>query len=217
MKREVPFVTGEYYHIYNRGVDHRNITLDERDSDRFVLSLGSFNTDRPIGSIYEQSLRKEAEMIQGNPLVEVVCYCLNPNHYHMIVKQAVDRGISIYMRALFAGYSYYFNNRHKRSGTLFQGPFKAKHIADNDYLLHLSCYVNLNDRVHQLGPPGTKLVRSSWNDYTSGKSGLCKIDLILDQFKSKAGGSYENYATETLPQMLDKRPEYEELKQLLLE
>jgi len=60
------------------------------------------------------------------------------------------------MKRVSGGYSYYFNKRHQRSGTLFQGPFKAKHINDNNYLLHLSGYINLNNKVHGLGDQVTK-------------------------------------------------------------
>src|SRR3989344_438138 len=97
--RKESFAIGEYYHIYNRGVDKRKIVQDKFDSSKIKIH---------------------------KPLINIVAYCLNPNHFHMILEQIEDSGISKFMKRLAGGYSWYFNNRYKRSGTLFQGPFKAK-------------------------------------------------------------------------------------------
>ena len=74
-------------------------------------------------------------------LVEIVAYCLNPNHYHLIVKQISEKGIERFMQKIGTGYTNYFNKRYERSGALFQGKFKSIHIDSNEYLLHLSVYV----------------------------------------------------------------------------
>jgi len=75
-------------------------------------------------------------------LVDVVCYCLNSNHYHMILKQKSNDGIKKFMHKLGTSYTMYFNKKLKRSGSLFQGKFKSIHIDSNEYLLYLSAYVN---------------------------------------------------------------------------
>ena len=149
-------VNDEYYHIYNRGVDKRAIVMDIYDSERFVQSMIDFNSTETIGSVYEYSFVKEKYENKDDTLVEIIAYCLNPNHFHLLLKQVVDNGISKYMHRLSTGYTNYFNLRYKRSGSLFQGKYKFKHIEDNDYLLHLSAYVNLNYKVHQLGSPTPK-------------------------------------------------------------
>jgi len=77
-------------------------------------------------------------------LVEIIVYCLNPNHYHIILRQVSEGGVSKFMLKLSSGYSSYFNKKNKRSGSLFQGRFKAVHIDSNEYLLYLSAYVNKN-------------------------------------------------------------------------
>ena len=212
--RKVSFLEGEFYHVYNRGVDGRSITLDSRDSDRFLQCLKAFNTIEPIGSLYLLSF-EDSQVKQSRKLVDIIAYCLNPNHFHLILRQKVKNGISMFMQRLAGGHAYYFNVKHKRVGTLFQGRFKAKHIPDNDYLLHLSTYVNLNDRVHQLRVPTSQLVRSSWKEYTEGNSSVCATKLILAQFRSM--GDYKKFALATLHGMLDKRKDYRELKKLLLE
>ena len=167
--RKTNFVNGEFYHIYNRGVDKRNIFSDERDVKRFMQSLDEFNDIEPIGSIYENSShqalgRPTSKSVKRKKLVNFICYCLNPNHFHFILKQLVDNGISEFMKRL-GGYTKYFNEKEKRSGALFQGSFKSIHVNTNEYLLLLSAYVNLNDKVHR----GTSLGRwtSKWKSRSS--------------------------------------------------
>ncbi len=152
--RETKFENGECYHVYNRGVDKRTITRDKFDSDRFVQGLIDFNTSDDIGSIRDCELRRErgnVNPVDQNPLVEIIAYCLNPNHFHFILRQLQDNGISLFLRSQAGGYARYFNKRHHRTGALFEGRFKAKWIEDNEELRYKSVYVNLNDRIHRLG------------------------------------------------------------------
>jgi len=179
-----------------------------------LKSLLAFNAIKPIGSIHELSFQKEL-FDKVTPLVRIICYCLNPNHLHLLIEEIVENGISRFMRSFAGGYSKYFNIRHRRKGTLFQGPFKAKHITGNEYLLHLSAYINLNDSVHSLSEPLKNLVRSSWLEYTDESGDICTKDIILGRFSGKKNDSYKNFALETLPSMLEKRPEYKELQKLL--
>ena len=219
--RKIPFIDGEFYHIYNRGVDKRNIFSDKYDIARFFQSMDEFNTREPIGSIYENSFNKKQ---LGNPtsklskfeggkserLVDFICYCLNPNHFHFILRQVSNNGVSNFIKRLSGGYAKYFNEKYARSGTLFQGRFKAIHINSNNYLLHLSAYVNLNDRVHQLGNPTSKLTsklvrsRSSWEEYRGGATnGFCKKDIVLNQFNTI--NEYKIFAEESLEDILHRR------------
>ncbi len=211
-----PPSTGEYYHIYNRGTDKRDVFLSEEDIRRFLLSMSEFNTTNPIGSIYENSFTKSKlgdPISKSGRLVEFVAYCLNQNHYHFILKQVVDRGISTFMQRLGIGYTMYFNEKYERTGALFQGKYKIKHIATNEYLLHLSAYVNLNFEVHRLGD---WISKSSWDEYL-GKLAIpfCKKDVVLGQFFSSA--EYEKYARNALKDILQRRQNEKELNTLLLE
>lgn len=216
MRRQI-FAEGEYYHVYNRGVDHRSITMDRRDSDRFVLGLRLFNSKQQIGSIAEFNRLAESDKLfpdDMDRIVDLVCYCLNPNHFHMILHEISTGGISQYMKRVSGGYSRYFNLKHKRTGTLFEGNFKAKHIGDNNYLLHVSSYVNLNDKVHNSGHQVTDVVRSSWDEYC-GIEGFCQKNGILEQFSSNK--EYKNFSLRNLPDMKAIRKDYSELKDILLE
>jgi len=212
MRKHGTFSEGEYYHIYNRGVEKRDITMDWKDSERFLQSLIEFNTIKPIGSIYQNSFRNDIALLSARStklderLVDIVAYCLNPNHYHLILTPLVDGGIEKFMQKFGAGYTRYFNEKYNRSGGLFQGKFKSSHINSNTYLLHVAAYVNLNDKVHQLSASSTKLVRSSWLEYLGNvKSGkeICNTDMMLGQFKN--GKEYEISARESLQYILENR------------
>src|SRR3989338_6976755 len=99
--RKTPLVEGEYYHVFNRGVDKRTIFSDESDFQRFLKSMREFNVVKPIGSIYENSFRKSKSPKESDkPLVEFVAYCLNPNHYHFILCPVVANGIEKFIHKL---------------------------------------------------------------------------------------------------------------------
>ena len=195
--RQTEFANGEYYHVYNRGVDKREVFLDEKDYRRFILSMDLLNdVDNGRMLLWRDLQRKKNEDgipkvrpldIQRsdlrNPLVELVAYCLNPNHYHFIIKQFKDGGIAKFMQKLGTSYTMYFNARQSRSGVLFQGKFKSIHIDSNDYLLYLSAYVNANNFIHGLNEKSEDWAYSSYLDYVGQRTGkLCKKDIILGQF-----------------------------------
>ncbi len=209
--RKIHFSNEEIYHIYNRGTDKRVIFSDEFDFQRFIKSLEEFNAIDPIGSIYEHSFSKSKKESQlGNPvskseqLVEIIAYCLNPNHYHLLLRQLAPNGISKFMHRLGLGYTKYINNKEKRSGVLFQGQFKAVHVNTNEYLLHLSVYINLNNRVHKLG---NRVSKSSWDEYIEKSENkeeeICKKEVVLGQFKNKS--EYQMYTKSVLRGIQERR------------
>ncbi len=218
--RKVPFIKGEFYHIYNRGVDKRSIFKNEDDTERFFQSMEEFNVIESIGSIYENSFLKN-KLGSSTPkspdkLVNFVCYCLNPNHYHFILEQVADRGIEKFMHRLGTGYTNYFNNKYDRTGSLFQGRFKAVHIDSDSYLLHTSVYVNLNNRVHQFGNSVSKLMKSSWKEYIGESDGdFCDKDMILGQFENI--NEYKKFAEESLKEILERREYDKSVEEILIE
>jgi REP element-mobilizing transposase RayT len=117
--RKTDFIEGEYYHIYNRGVDKRDIFLEIPDLMRFLQSMKEFNVKDPIGSLYENSFLKDVGgKASKSKLVKFVAYCLNPNHYHFILTPLVEKGIEKFMQRLGTGYVMYFNEKNKRSGAV---------------------------------------------------------------------------------------------------
>jgi REP element-mobilizing transposase RayT len=208
------FGTGEFYHIYNRGVEKRDVFSSLPDFNRFLKSVVAFNTIEPIGSIYENAFSKNISRKKANSqLVNIICYCLNPSHYHFIMQQKSDGGISEFMKRLGGGYTKYFNIKYKRSGVLFQGVFKSKHIDSNEYILRASAYVNLNNRVHRLGRETSK---SSWQEYIGNlKQHICNTDIVLKQFNNRK--EYRRFAEEALQDILEQKQLAKELAEVLLE
>lgn len=201
--RDITFAQGEHYHIWNRGVDKRIIFNERSDLDRFMLGLEQLNTPEVVGAL----VRKHRVFTRGGGggngerLVEIVAYCLNPNHFHLILEQVADRGIEKFMHKLGMGYSKYFNTKYGRTGALFSGKFKAKHIDSNEYLLHLSAYINLNNLVHGNGRPVSTLVKTSWDEYLGNvSSSLCKKENVLGQFKTS--DSYKKFAKDSLKEIV---------------
>lgn len=157
-----------YYHIYNRGVDKRSVFMSDKDYERFLLSLELFNSQEPILSIRERLSIIEQENDKENflintgvePLVKIVSYCLLPNHFHLLLKQLVDEGISEFMRRI-GGYTSYFNLKYSRSGALFQGRYKRKEIIDSYSIMKLICYINGNSEIHRICP----VDKWNWNSH----------------------------------------------------
>ncbi|MFC1709561.1 transposase [Candidatus Omnitrophota bacterium] len=200
--RKANFAIGEHYHVYNRGVDNREVFSDIEDYLRFLKSLREFNRPHAIGSLFEQQhSRKMKEPIKNlgvqlPKIVEIVCYCLNPNHFHLIVKQVASSGVEKFMHRVSTGYTNYFNNKYKRSGSLFQGKYKFSHISSDEYLLYVSAYVNCNNEVH--GISKAEAYRwSSFSEYLGkGNYSLCDKKIILEQFNNKQ--EYYNFAKTNL-------------------
>jgi putative transposase len=149
--RKTPLVIGEYYHIFNRGVAKTPTFLTKSDYKQAIASLLYYTDINPLMkfsrfkklSIEEKdSVLKRSE--DSNKFVELICYCFMPNHFHLLVKQLAENGISIFLSRFANSYTKYFNTKNERVGPLFQGTFKSVHIESEDQLLHLSRYIHLN-------------------------------------------------------------------------
>lgn len=220
--RKINFVNGEYYHIFNRGNNKRPIFKDRSDLERFFLGINEFNTKEPIGSIFENRIKKKYSKSSGgstskksDKIVEFVCYCLNPNHFHFLLKQLVDGGVTNFMHRVGTGYTRYFNDKYKSSGALFQGRYKAIFIDSNAYLLNASVYVNLNYKLHNFGGSTSKtLFKSSWPEYVNEKFEniypFCSKEIIVSQFKNLS--EFKQFTEEAFASMKYKK----DMEKLLL-
>ena len=143
--RKADFLNDNYYHIYNRGADKRQIFSDNLDYVRFIHYLYEFNDSKNVFNCGRNIDGGPTSIIkERDALVEIVTFCLMPNHFHLILKQLKDGGITKFMRKLGTGYAMYFNQKNKRNGVLFQGKFKAIPIENDNYLIHLSRYIHIN-------------------------------------------------------------------------
>ncbi len=143
MQRKCTFAEGEFYHVYNRGVEKREIFRDFYDQERLIRLMFLSNGKRPFKYRDIQDL-PFAEIDRGEPLVAIGAYVFMPNHFHILVKEIKEGGITAFMEKMMTGYSSFFNKRHKRVGPLFQDRFKATHVDDDNYLKYLYSYIHLN-------------------------------------------------------------------------
>lgn len=142
--RYVQFVNEGYYHVYNRGVDKRTIFVDRADYERFIKGLAEFRDPYHIPHVERGTLDEFLDTPIENPLVRIVAFSLMPNHYHLLLCQNQEGGISNFMHRLGTGYTKYFNKRYNRKGRFFQQSFCAIPVLSDDYLLHLTRYININ-------------------------------------------------------------------------
>lgn len=132
------YLEGGFYHIYNRGVDKRTIFEDPLDYKMFLSYLKNYLLPRRP----EQVRPVRASNIFEE--IKLICYCLMPNHFHLLIKQVTKSAIISFMRRITNAYTKYFNERYKRVGPLFQGRYKAILVTEEPYLLHLTRYIHLN-------------------------------------------------------------------------
>lgn len=163
--RIIPFVNGEYYHIYNRGLEKQNIFTNSRDHSQFIKTLFYYQIQnpKPKFSLYRQS--KTYPIDPSKKIVDVICYCLMPNHFHLLIKQLQEGGISEFMRRFIHSYTSYRNVKHKRQGPVFQGVFKAVMMETDEQLIHVSRYIHLNPLVSLLVKDLNLFAWSSYKSY----------------------------------------------------
>ncbi len=143
MKRGFDFSVGEFYHLYNRGNNKSDIFLDDGDRRRFTRLLFLCNSTKPV--IYKTVQGRSLDYINvEEKLVDIGAYCLMPNHFHILVYEKNEDGITNFLRKLSTAYSMFFNKKHERTGSLFENRFKAKHIDTDEYLKYLFSYIHLN-------------------------------------------------------------------------
>ena len=202
------YAPNAFYHIYNRGVEKRNIFQDQQDYRVFLKYLKEYLSPPPNRKKLMQTFTLQGQTFQGIPRqvknytneIDLLAYCLMPNHFHWLVYQYPKNAIQRFTQSMLTRYSMYFNKKYKRVGSLFQGKYKAAMITDETYLLHLSRYIHLNPQKY--GVSITKAY-SSYGDFIGlRKTVWVKPDLILDYFKKgaapgvKSNNSYQRFVEE---------------------
>jgi putative transposase len=150
--RKISFVTDEFYHVYNRGNSRQSIFLTEADYSRFsaLLYLANGTNAFEFRSINSDTLY---DFERGEQQVAIGAYCLMSNHFHILLTPLVEGGVVTFMQKLATGYSMYFNKKHHRTGSLFEGKFRSEHANSDNYLKYLFSYIHLNP---------VKLIQGDW-------------------------------------------------------
>lgn len=175
--RPVAFVSGEYYHIYNRGNSKQQIFHNKEDYNHFIKLLFICNSTKNFklsflsGDIYEVK--------RGDQLVSIGAYCLMPNHFHILVTPIEEGSLSKFMLKLSTAYSVYYNKKYERTGSLFEGKFKSKYLDTDIYLKYVFSYIHLNP---------VKIIDSEWKE-----KGLKNKIKVLDFLGQYYYSSYLDY------------------------
>ena len=198
MQRKFEFSIGEYYHIYNRGVEKRIIFLDNADRYRFLKLTYLCNSHNPV-NLEEIPKGESFRYERGETLVDIGAYVLMDNHFHILVKEKETGGISKFMSKVCTGYSMYFNKRYKHSGALFQGVFQATEMNTDPLLEYIYSYIHLNP---------IKIIEPEWKE--KGIEDAEKAIKFLDGYMFSSYLDYKNSQTRELSSILNKEsfPEY---------
>lgn len=157
MSRNYTFAPDEYYHIYARGFEKSAVYRSKADHNRFLHSLFLFNSEKPqvlrdVKATISRGLTsgkvEDAVYLtdRGDSIVDIGAYCLMPNHFHLLVREKREKGISKFMQKLMTSYTMYFNNKYERTGAIFGSSYKARHVTDDVHLKYLFAYIHLNPR-----------------------------------------------------------------------
>jgi putative transposase len=163
-----------YYHVYNRGWNRGEIFLDTSDYEYFEYLLG-----RTLSPVQTKDAKGRTFTWLRDKL-ELNAYCLMPNHFHMLVYQYEEQGVTKLIQSVCTAYTMYFNKKHKRRGPLFENRFKAVEIVRDNQLQHITRYIHLNHRDFRIWP------HSSYADYLDSSRGRSWLapQQILDIFDS---------------------------------
>ena len=207
MIRKQKLVNDQIYHVFNRGVEKRDIFMDDQDYFRFIHNLFEFNDENPvINTTYyfdPKTMNVESRNIKKankdkhvrRQLVEILVFTLMPNHFHLLLKQRKTTGITKFIQKVCTGYTMYFNKKYERVGGLFQSRFKSVIVDRQEYFQYLPHYIHTNplelnyrDRTSIIGLKGLKFLEeyrwSSFPDYIGEKNfpSVTSRELILDTF-----------------------------------
>lgn len=185
--RVTPFITSSFYHLYNRGVEKRQIFSEDRDYQRFLQTLHYYQFSGPKPKFSSRHHFKIKSFDQNPKIVDIICYCLMPNHYHILIRQVKDNGVKEFMQKVMNSYTKYFNTKNNRVGPLLQGMFKAVPIETDIQLVHVSRYIHLNPYVSEITQNLKDLENYPYSSYpgyigTSDRQ-LCTKEPVLDFFK----------------------------------
>lgn len=200
------FVENGFYHVYNRGVEKRDIFMDEQDYLVFLSFLKSYLSPPSDHFLHPVSQVTGSDPVRLRVLgsyfksVKLLAYCLMPNHFHLLLQQVPKNGMTEFMRALSTSYVMYFNKKYERVGTLFQGIYKAAIVDTDTYLLHLTRYIHLNPFEMTGEMTGSDPVKTSGYPYSSYAYYLglkhaqwVKPSLVLSFFRSARREHFSDY------------------------
>lgn len=200
-QRVLPLVTDEIYHVFNRGIDKRPTFIDKREQQRALLTIKFYRFVSPplkLSRLLAMSNEKSTNLLQkleqGEKLIDIIAFCFMPNHFHFLLRQKGDLGISRFLSQFQNSYTRYFNTKHERVGPLFLDQFKAVRIESDEQLLHVSRYIHLNPYSSFVVKTLNDIISYPWSsasEYILGVGGICDKELVLSFFEKNH--SYKDF------------------------
>lgn len=184
-----------YYHVANFGVDKKIIFTEKKDIDLFVSLMDYYRFKDQPSRFSFRGREIYANKPPQLPLVSIISYSILPNHFHMILKQLSQDGISIFVSKLTNSYTKSFNARNKRSGSLFKGSFQSSPVLKQQQLPPLSAHIHSEPLRLGLVSQLQRFPFSSYLEYLGLKNGFCEKDDILCQFPNI--NAYQSFVFET--------------------
>lgn len=221
--RSVPLVINEIYHVFNRGIDHRPTFTDMREYNRALEVLSYYRFASPSKKLSYFLLLASDERMKiidnmknkSQRLIEIVAFCLMPNHFHFLLKQLSHNGISEFMSNFQNSYTRYFNTKNERTGPLFLDQFKAVRIETDEQFIHVSRYIHLNPLTSYVIKDFDSLKRYPWSSFkdyvVENPDSVCSTKTVLDYFKNKT--LYELFVKD----QIDYQRKLHMIKHLVLE
>lgn len=193
--RKESFGNDEMYHVFNRGIDRRIIFKNSRDYERALTTCDFYRFIQvriPLSEFIRSSLKAQKEIRlsanKAGSLVEILAYCFMPNHFHFLLRQKVDGGISKFMSNFQNSYTRYSNLKNKRSGPLLSTQFRAVKIDTEDELVHVNRYIHLNPYTSYIVKSFDELKNYSWSslrEYLNpNEKNICQMEEVLGLFKN---------------------------------
>ncbi len=204
------FTAGNYYHVFNRGNGKNDIFFDPQDYGIFIHRLREnlFPENELEVSPSSLDIKYKRKQLPTDAF-SLICYCLMPNHFHLLIRQNNEIKISKLIQKLCTGYAVYFQKKYDHVGHLFQGAFKAIPVENESYLTWLSAYIHQNPTVAGIVKTPDEYAFSSYSDYIEKRNdGLCDKRVIMDKFKTV--NDYKKFVEESGP-LIEKQKQIQAL------
>jgi len=170
--RIFPIVTDEVHHVFSKSIAGFKVFRNDREYERMKKSLKFYKTENPrlrFSAFLELKNKNDFQkkrFSDNDNLVKIVAYCFMPTHFHLVLKQIKDDGISIFMRRILNSYAKYFNIKTERKGPLWESRFKNIAIYTDEILLHVTRYIHLNPVTGYLVARSDDWLFSSYKEFS---------------------------------------------------
>lgn len=219
--RKIPIITDEVYHVFNRGINHQPTFTSKTEFARALMTVKFYQVSKPPARLSKvlklpKDLRENTfkYMDEADKSVEIITFCLMPNHFHFLIKQKRDGGITKFISNFQNSYTRYYNTKNQSDGSIFLTQFKAVRVITDEQLIHVSRYIHLNPYTSYIVKSLTELKTYPWSSFRyflSGNQEIVKPALVMGMFKNPE--AYEKFVFD----QADYQRELKAIEHLIME